>query len=96
MKSSFLGPNFTSKMISEFLIEKDIPFKTYTKSEVDEKVARYLSDGKVVGWFQGRMEFGPRALGNRSIFGDPRIEDMQRKMNLKIKNRESFRPFAPE
>ena len=95
MKSAYLGPDFTSKNISDFLIEKNIPFENLSQDKVDRKVAKFLADGKVVGWFQGRMEFGPRALGNRSILGDPRIEDMQRKMNLKIKNRESFRPFAP-
>src|SRR5919197_2479876 len=64
-------------------------------SQVPARIAFFLADGKVVGWYQGRMEFGPRALGNRSILGDPRVPEMQEKLNLKIKFRESFRPFAP-
>ena len=70
-------------------------FHEYEENEMIEKTANYLSEGKAVGWFQGRMEFGPRALGNRSILGDPRTEHMQKNLNLKIKYRESFRPFAP-
>jgi carbamoyltransferase len=65
------------------------------EAELVEAVAARLAEGKVVGWFQGRMEYGPRALGSRSILGDPRVRDMQSRMNLKIKQRESFRPFAP-
>jgi carbamoyltransferase len=72
------------------------PYKRYDDYvNLCNDVAALLADGKVVGWFQGRMEFGPRALGNRSILGDPRQPDMQKKLNLKIKFREGFRPFAP-
>ena len=72
-------------------------YSPYTKifDELCERIADELVEGKVVGWFQGRMEFGPRALGNRSIIGDPRHPEMQKRINLKIKYREGFRPFAP-
>jgi len=96
MKGSYLGPEF-----SDLDIEKTArKFKAiYTRYEdfdrLCEDVARLLAEGKVVGWFQGRMEWGPRALGNRSILGDARNSEMQKKLNLKIKYRESFRPFAP-
>lgn len=94
MQGAFLGPEFHSIDIERSMK----PFKAvYTKlnEELFTTVAGYLDAGKVVGWFQGRMEFGPRALGARSILGDPRKPDMQKKLNLKIKYRESFRPFAP-
>ncbi len=91
---SYLGPGYSDNKIEEFLKENSIPFRKQD-GVISEKTADLLADGKVVGWFQGRMEFGPRALGNRSIIGDARNSEMQRKMNLKIKYRESFRPFAP-
>ena len=95
MKGSYLGPSFSN---SETKIELDNLKAQYTKYdflELKEIVSDFLSEGKVIGWFQGRMEFGPRALGNRSIIGDARNSEMQKIMNLKIKFRESFRPFAP-
>ena len=95
MKGSYLGPNFETARIQEFLKEQNVIFEYYDFEKLIEIVAKLISEGNVVGWFQGRMEFGPRALGNRSILGDPRDKNMQSKMNLKIKFRESFRPFAP-
>lgn len=96
MKGSFLGPDFTSAEIEH--TAKTFKAK-YTKfedfEELSAQTAKIIVGGNVVGWFQGRMEFGPRALGNRSILGDARNAEMQRKLNLKIKYRESFRPFAP-
>ena len=91
-QGSFLGPAYDA---AEFLREQEIPHIELSEEELMLHVATLLEEGKVVGWFQGRMEFGPRALGNRSILGDPRRSDMQAKLNLKIKFRESFRPFAP-
>lgn len=96
MKGSYLGPSYSNEFIQKILHKNSIPYKFY--SEVDaltHDVADLLANEKVVGWFQGRMEWGPRALGNRSILGDPRSKDMQKKLNLKIKYREGFRPFAP-
>ena len=95
MKGSYLGPNFETESIQEFLEDENIIYEHYDFEKLTEIVAKLISEGSVVGWFQGRMEFGPRALGNRSILGDPRDKNMQSKMNLKIKFRESFRPFAP-
>ncbi|PJE64601.1 MAG: hypothetical protein COU90_02055 [Candidatus Ryanbacteria bacterium CG10_big_fil_rev_8_21_14_0_10_43_42] len=95
MNGSYLGPLFSSKAIEEFLIANSIPFHKLGARELLERVSKLLSDGNIVGWFQGRMEFGPRALGARSILGDARSPKMQSVMNLKIKFRESFRPFAP-
>jgi carbamoyltransferase len=95
MKGAYLGPEFTSDEIEEFLVTTGARYRRVEHSELAETVARLLADEKVVGWFQGRMEFGPRALGARSILGDPRSPRMQSQMNLKIKFRESFRPFAP-
>jgi carbamoyltransferase len=95
-QGSFLGPCFTTKEIMTFLSRQGVAGQRFDQEfELIDSVAGLLADGKVVGWFQGRMEFGPRALGARSILGDPRSPDMQAKMNLKIKFRESFRPFAP-
>ena len=95
-KGSLLGPAFSGAEIGRFLDERGVE---YTRIEDEEKhaehVARLLSEEKVIGWFRGRMEFGPRALGARSIIGDARSPKMQATMNLKIKFRESFRPFAP-
>jgi carbamoyltransferase len=81
--------------LRKFLDSREIPYKQLDDTELTHTVANHLKTGKVVGWFQGRMEFGPRALGGRSIIGDPRSPKMQSVMNLKIKYRESFRPFAP-
>jgi carbamoyltransferase len=93
---SYLGPEFSNDEIATFLRESAAPAKTLADDdELCAHVAQLIEEGKVVGWFQGRMEFGPRALGARSILGDPRNRDMQTTMNLKIKYRESFRPFAP-
>ncbi len=94
-KGSYLGPEFNEEAIKEFISSEDIPAKRLTDSELYAKTAELINDEKVIGWFQGRMEFGPRALGNRSIIGDARSSKMQSVMNLKIKFRESFRPFAP-
>lgn len=95
MRGSFLGPKFTDTEVLAFLDSQAIPHQQLASRELNDRVADLLNDGAVVGWFQGRMEFGPRALGNRTILGDARHPDMQKKMNLKIKFREGFRPFAP-
>jgi len=95
MKGSYLGPAFSDEEIRQFLEEQGIPYGAMTDSELYRSVAAELAAGKVVGWLHGRMEFGPRALGGRSILGDARSTAMQSVMNLKIKYRESFRPFAP-
>jgi len=94
-KGSYLGPEFSDDEIKNFLDELKIEYKKLKKEQITDITADLIADGNVVGWFQGRMEFGPRALGNRSILGDARSVEMQSKMNLKIKFRESFRPFAP-
>lgn len=95
-KGSYLGPHFSNDEIKASLAKFDAPFsEVEDKLAAGRKAAEYIASGKVVGWFSGRMEFGPRALGARSILGDPRSESMQSTMNLKIKFRESFRPFAP-
>ncbi len=95
MSGSYLGPEFSDDEIEEFLLTSGARYRRVERTELVETVARLLAGEKVVGWFQGRMEFGPRALGARSILGDPRSPRMQSQMNLKIKFRESFRPFAP-
>jgi carbamoyltransferase len=95
MKGTLLGPRFTEAEIESFLNERKIPHERVERSELPARVARLIADEKVVGLMQGRMEFGPRALGARSIIGDARSPRMQSVMNLKIKYRESFRPFAP-
>ncbi len=95
MKGGFLGPSFSNEQIEQFLKKLDAPYEVVADSQLFDRIADELAAGKVVGWFQGRMEFGPRALGARSILGDPRNPQMQSVMNLKIKYRESFRPFAP-
>jgi carbamoyltransferase len=95
MKGSYLGPCHTTKEIEAFLQARKLPYKTYSRNELPEVVADLLAAGKIIGLHQGRMEFGPRALGGRSIIGDARSPEMQSVMNLKIKYRESFRPFAP-
>jgi len=95
MNGAFLGPSWEQPEIERRLTEMGAVFEVGSDDEVASRTATALADGKTVGWFQGRMEFGPRALGNRSILGDPRSASMQKILNLKIKNRESFRPFAP-
>jgi len=95
MKGSFLGPEFKQKEIEEELNKLGAKFDILSEEDLMEKTATDLSLGEAIGWFQGRMEFGPRALGSRSILGDPRSEKMQKNLNLKVKYRESFRPFAP-
>ena len=95
MKGAYLGPSFDERYIRDFLDRENIPYKRFENKELIAEVVHHLADEKVVGWFQGRMEFGPRALGGRSIIGDARSPMMQSTMNLKIKYRESFRPFAP-
>ena len=95
MRGAFLGPKFENDEIRKFLDGQGIPHKYYDDPQLAPAVAKDLQAGKVVGLFQGPMEFGPRALGGRSIIGDPRNSKMQSTMNLKIKYRESFRPFAP-
>jgi len=94
-RGSYLGPAFSNDEIREFLQKEGAPFTELSEGAVPETVADLIAAEKVIGWFQGRMEFGPRALGNRSIIGDARSPRMQEIMNLKIKFRESFRPFAP-
>ena len=95
MKGSYLGPKFENDFIEQKLKSLNANYKKYSRQEMISLIAKELSNEKTVGWFQGRMEFGPRALGGRSILADPRSEKMQKELNLKIKFRESFRPFAP-
>lgn len=95
MQGSYLGPKFSEQEIRAYLDKSEISYTSYSEDGLAIRVADLLAEEKVVGWFQGRMEFGPRALGARSIIGDPRSTQMQETMNLKIKFRESFRPFAP-
>ncbi|PKG99325.1 carbamoyltransferase [Paraglaciecola sp. MB-3u-78] len=95
MQGAYLGPEYSEQQIVEYLQSQSMPYQVVPESELYTQTAEKITQGKVIGWFQGRMEFGPRALGNRSIIGDPRNQDMQSVMNLKIKQRESFRPFAP-
>ena len=95
MSGSFLGQSYSDEEIKKTLDSAKVNYKRYPDSELFDIVAKYLSEEKAIGWFQGRMEFGPRALGNRSIIADPRSEKMQKNLNLKVKFRESFRPFAP-
>ncbi len=95
MQGSLLGPNFSNEYIKNFLINKKIDFQYYDDDDLLINTAKIISDGNAIGWFQGRMEFGPRSLGSRSILADPRNENMQKNLNIKVKFRESFRPFAP-
>jgi carbamoyltransferase len=95
MRGAYLGPEFTDEAIKAFLKDVGAVYHKLDRADLLQTVARLLAQEKVVGWFNGRMEFGPRALGSRSILGDPRSPRMQAKMNLKIKFREGFRPFAP-
>ena len=95
MKGSYLGPEYSNEEIKKQLNECGAIFEELNDKEIIDRTAQSLSNEEAVGWFQGRMEFGPRALGGRSILGDPRSETMQKNLNLKVKYRESFRPFAP-
>jgi len=95
MQGSYLGPEFKNGSIESYLKKNGYSYQTLNNEELPEKIADLIADEKVIGWFQGRMEFGPRALGSRTIIGDARSSEMQKTMNLKIKYRESFRPFAP-
>ena len=94
--SAFLGPEFSDEEIQKYLDEKEIVYEEYNdESELNKKVVQLIFDNKVIGWFQGRMEWGPRALGARSILSNPCNPDMKEILNLKVKHREQFRPFAP-
>ena len=95
MQGSYLGPEYSQKEIEEQLDKAGAKYEIFNDEELLDKTATDLSKEEAIGWFQGRMEFGPRALGNRSILGDPRSSEMQKNLNLKVKYRESFRPFAP-
>ena len=95
MKGAYLGPQFSNNEIKIFLDKKGYSYKELEDNELPEIIADLVADQKVIGWFQGRMEFGPRALGGRTIIGDARSPETQKTINLKIKYRESFRPFAP-
>jgi carbamoyltransferase len=91
----YVGPSFSDTEITQFLDSKNIPYESFDRESLLKKTAQLIADGNIVGWYQGKMEWGPRALGNRSILADPRREDMKDILNAKIKHRESFRPFAP-
>ncbi len=95
MQGSFLGPKFENFQVSQKLMDAGAVFHQLSENEMIDRTAQALASGSAIGWVQGRMEFGPRALGNRSILADPRSPQMQKDLNLKIKFRESFRPFAP-
>lgn len=95
MKGAYLGDTYTTTAVVEACNQRQLIYTLHDASQIKEKAVDYIEAGYVVGWFQGAMEFGPRALGNRSIIGDPRNGAMQAQMNIKIKQRESFRPFAP-
>src|SRR5256714_4599257 len=95
MEGAYTGPEFSDEEIRAALAEAGLQYKTYSDREVTRRAARDIANGAVMGWFQGRMEFGPRALGNRSIVVDPRRADMKDTLNERIKKREPFRPFAP-
>jgi len=95
MKGSYLGKEYSQQEIETELKNAGAKFETFEYDDLIDKTSEYLMKEKAIGWFQGRMEFGPRALGGRSILGDPRSDSMQKNLNLKVKYRESFRPFAP-
>lgn len=95
MNGAYLGPEFSNDEIKRFLHDKNYKYKKLTDDELPQKIADLINEQNVIGWFQGRMEFGPRALGGRTIIGDSRSAETQKTINLKIKYRESFRPFAP-
>jgi carbamoyltransferase len=94
-QGSYLGPSFSNEIVKTFLSDKGYPYHEFSGNKRARVIAKLIAEGKIVGYMAGRMEFGPRALGARSILGDPRRQDIQTVMNLKIKYRESFRPFAP-
>jgi carbamoyltransferase len=94
-RGSYLGPEYKNGAIADYLQRNNIPYTELPDEEIAEKIADLIAQEKIIGWFEGRMEFGPRALGARSIIGDARSPKMQEVMNVKIKFRESFRPFAP-
>jgi len=94
-RGSYLGPEFDNTYIKNFLDKNKIPYTQLKYEEIPERVADLIAAQKVIGWFQGRMEFGPRALGSRSILGDARSKEMRETLNLIVKFRENFRPFAP-
>jgi len=91
----YVGPEYTDEEIKEFLDSKDINYETFDRESLLQNTAKLITEGNIVGWYQGKMEWGPRALGNRSILADPRNKKMKEILNEKIKHRESFRPFAP-
>ena len=95
MNGAYLGPEFSNDEIKKYLDDKNYKYKKLTDDELPQKIADLINEQNVIGWFQGRMEFGPRALGGRTIIGDSRSAETQKTINLKIKYRESFRPFAP-
>ena len=95
MNGSYLGPSFSDEQIESTLKALGAKYEKFEEEKMLEEVSKELSNEKTAGWFQGRMEFGPRALGARSIIADPRSDKMQKELNLKVKFRESFRPFAP-
>jgi carbamoyltransferase len=95
MRSAGTGPSYDDREIASALARVDVPSKLLDEDELCRTTARLLANGGIVGWFQGRMEWGPRALGNRSILADPRRADMKDVLNARIKHREAFRPFAP-
>jgi len=95
LKDSYLGPSYSDKEVKKYLEEKNIKYHEHSEKDLPKKVARLIEDQAVIGWFQGRMEFGPRSLGARSIIADAKNKENWQRVNLKIKFRESFRPFAP-
>ena len=95
MKGAFLGPNYSNEEIKKTLAKLGANFKELSKEKLLQRCAKLLAEGNAIGWFNGKMEFGPRSLGARSIIADPRYANMQKNLNLKVKFRESFRPFAP-
>jgi carbamoyltransferase len=94
-ENMYVGPSFTNNEIIKFLDSNNISYESFDESSLLKKTAQLIADGNIIGWYQGKMEWGPRALGNRSILADPRREDMKDILNKKIKHREAFRPFAP-
>ncbi len=95
MNSSYWGPSYTNNDISKALDNNKLVYSSFSEDQLIDRTAKAISEGKIVGWFQGKTEWGPRALGNRSILADPRKSDMREKLNVRIKRRENFRPFAP-
>ena len=95
IENVYVGPSFSSDEIRKFLDEKNLKYEIFNDDELVKHCAKLIMEGNVVGWYQGKMEWGPRALGNRSILADPRQKEMKDILNEKIKHRESFRPFAP-